>query len=28
MIKEASHHEIIEMAWADEVSFDDIEFQT
>jgi uncharacterized protein (TIGR03643 family) len=28
MIKEASHHEIIEMAWADEVSFDDIKFQT
>ena len=28
MMKEASHHEIIEMAWADEVSFDDIEFQT
>ena len=28
MIKEASHHEIIEMAWADEISFDDIEFQT
>ena len=28
MIKEVSHHEIIEMAWADEISFDDIEFQT
>ena len=28
MKKEATHHEIIEMAWADEVSFDAIEFQT
>ena len=28
MMKEASHHEIIEMAWSDEISFDDIEFQT
>ena len=28
MTKEVSHHEIIEMAWADEISFDDIEFQT
>jgi len=28
MKKEATHHEIIEMAWVDEVSFDAIEFQT
>ena len=28
MMKEASHHGIIEMAWSDEISFDDIEFQT
>ena len=28
MKKDTTHHEIIEMAWADEVSFDAIEFQT
>ena len=28
MKKDATHHEIIEMAWADEVSFEAIEFQT
>ena len=28
MKKDTAHHEIIEMAWADEVSFDAIEFQT
>lgn len=28
MKKDARHHEIIEMAWADEVSFEAIEFQT
>lgn len=28
MKKDSTHHEIIEMAWADEVSFDAIEFQT
>ena len=28
MKKDTTHHEIIEMAWADEVSFDSIEFQT
>ena len=28
MKKDTTHHEIIEMAWADEVSFDAIEFHT
>tara|TARA_Y100000590_G_scaffold464860_1_gene635381 strand:- start:532 stop:741 length:210 start_codon:yes stop_codon:yes gene_type:complete len=28
MKKNTIHHEIIEMAWADEISFDAIEFQT
>ena len=28
MKKDTAHHEIIEMAWADEISFDAIEFQT